>query len=174
MRRVALAAAFAATVLLPAAAHAGGWATVTLAPPPVGLEAEETWTAQLTVLRHGVTPTNGATPSITIRGPGGAETFKAKPAGAAGKYVAHVVFPSGGSWRYEVSDGLTATGYGHSQTHTYAAVDIAPGTGGGGAGFPCGRSLSAPSCCWCQESPSSRGSVSGGLHPRAEGVQERW
>ncbi len=132
MRRIAIAAAIASTLVVPAAAQAGGWATVVLAPPPAGLQAEETWTAQLTVLRHGRTPTDGAAPSITIRGQGGAQTFKAKPAGTTGVYVAHVVFPSAGSWRYEVSDGLTATGYGHSQTHTYAAVDIAPGTGGGG------------------------------------------
>jgi copper resistance protein C len=132
MKRLAIAVALAATLAVPAAAQAGGWATVTLAPPPAGLQAEETWTAQLTVLRHGQTPTDGAAPAITIRGPDGPQTFKAKPAGATGAYVAQVVFPSAGSWRYEVSDGLTATGYGHSQTHTYAAVDITPGTGGGG------------------------------------------
>ena len=131
MRRIAIAVALASTLVLPAAAQAGGWATVVLAPPPAGLQAEETWTAQLTVLRHGRTPTDGAAPSITIRGPNGSQTFTANPAGATGAYVAKVVFPSAGSWRYEVSDGLTATGYGYSQTHTYAAVDIAPGTGGG-------------------------------------------
>jgi hypothetical protein len=136
MRRLVIATALAATLLAPAAAHAGGWATVTLAPPPVGLEAEQTWTAQLTVLRHGVTPTSGAAPSITIRGQGGPQTFQAKPAGTTGAYVANVVFPSAGSWRYEVSDGLAATGYGVSQTHTYGAVDIAPGPGGGGRGVP--------------------------------------
>ena len=81
---------------MPAAAQAGGWATVVLAPPPAGLQAEETWTAQLTVLRHGRTPTDGAAPSITIRGQGGPQTFQAKPAGATGTYVAHVVFPDGG------------------------------------------------------------------------------
>ncbi len=132
MRRIAIAVALASTLVVPAAAQAGGWATVVLAPPPAGLQAEETWTAQLTVLRHGRTPTDGAAPSITIRGQGGTQTFKAKPARTTGAYVAHVVFPKAGSWRYEVSDGLTATGYGYSQTHTYAAVDISPGTGGGG------------------------------------------
>jgi hypothetical protein len=131
MRRIAIAVALASTLVLPAVAQAGGWATVVLAPPPAGLQAQETWTAQLTVLRHGRTPTDGAAPSITIRGPNGSQTFTAKPAGATGAYVAKVVFPSAGSWRYEVSDGLTATGYGYSQTHTYAAVDIAPGTGAG-------------------------------------------
>jgi hypothetical protein len=136
MRRLAIAAALAALLVVPAAGQAGGWATVVLAPPPVGLGADETWTAQFTVLRHGRTPTDGAAPSITIRGKSGSQTFRAKPAGATGAYVAQVVFPTAGSWRYEVSDGLTATGYGVSQTHTYAAVEIAPGTGGGGGGLP--------------------------------------
>ena len=134
MRRLAIAIAFVGMLAAPTA-HAGGWATVTLAPPPAGLEVDETWTAQLTVLRHGRTPTDGAAPSITIRGQSGSQTFRAKPAGTTGKYVAHVVFPTAGSWDYDVSDGLTATGYGYSQTHTYAPVDIAPGTGGG-SGLP--------------------------------------
>jgi hypothetical protein len=131
MRKLLILAGFAALLAVPAA-QAGGWATVRMAPPPAGIEADETWTAQLTVLRHGVTPTNGATPSITIRGASGSQTFRAKPAGTAGTYVAHVVFPTAGSWDYEVSDGLAATGYGESQTHTYSPVDIAPGTGGSG------------------------------------------
>jgi hypothetical protein len=131
MRPLAIAIA-AIAALAVSAAHAGGWATVTLAPPPAGLEVGETWTANLTVLRHGVTPTDGATPSITILGDSGPQTFRAKPAGATGKYVAHVAFPTTGSWDYEVNDGLAATGYGVSQTHTYSPVTIAPGTGGGG------------------------------------------
>ena len=55
--------------------------------------------------------------------------FTAKPAGTTGKYVAHVVFPTAGSWDYEVSDGLAATGYGYSQTHTYSPVDDRSGNG---------------------------------------------
>ena len=135
MSRLAIAIALVPALAAPAA-HAGGWATVTLAPPPAGLEAEETWTAQMTVLRHGVTPTDGATPSITIRGESGSQTFRAQPAGTAGKYVARVVFPSSGRWDYEVNDGLAATGYGISQTHTYSPVVIAPGTGGTGSSVP--------------------------------------
>jgi|SRR5688572_11041808 len=130
MRKLLILAGLAALLAVPAA-QAGGWATVRMAPPPAGLEADETWNAQLMVLRHGVTPTDGATPSITIRGASGSQTFEATPAGAVGAYVAQVVFPSEGTWDYEVSDGLTATGYGHSQTHTYSPVVVAPGTGGG-------------------------------------------
>jgi hypothetical protein len=135
MRRLLILAGLAALLAVPTA-QAGGWATVRMAPPPVGIEADDTWTAQLMVLRHGVTPTNGATPSITIRGASGSQTFKATPAGAVGAYVAHVVFPMEGRWDYEVSDGLAATGYGISQTHTYSPVKIAPGTGGGLGGVP--------------------------------------
>jgi hypothetical protein len=135
MRTLAIAIAAIAAFAVPAA-HAGGWATVTLAPPPAGLEAEETWTANLTVLRHGVTPTNGAAPSITIRGESGSQTFRAKPSGTVGKYLAHVVFPAAGNWDYEVSDGLAATGYGMSQTHTYSPVMIVPDAGTGGSGVP--------------------------------------
>jgi hypothetical protein len=131
MRRLVI--ALAVVLALPAAAQAGGWATVTLAPPPTDLGADETWTARLTVLRHGVTPTAGATPWITIRSNAhGSKAFAAEPAGKTGVYVARVVFPETGSWRYEVSDGLAATGHGYSQTHTYAAIEIVPGTGGGG------------------------------------------
>ena len=135
MRTLAIAIAAIAALAVPAA-HAGGWATVTLAPPPAGLEAEEMWTANLTVLRHGVTPTDGAAPSITIRGESGAQTVRAQPAGTVGKYVALVEFPTAGRWDYEVSDGLAATGYGVSQTHTYSPVTIAPGAGGGDSGVP--------------------------------------
>lgn len=136
MRKLVI--ALAVVLALPAAAQAGGWATVTLAPPPTDLRADETWTARLTVRRHGVTPTDGATPWITIRNDAhGTKAFAAKPAGTTGVYVARVAFPGTGSWRYEVSDGLAATGYGRSQTHTYAPVEIVPGTvGGGGDGLP--------------------------------------
>ena len=128
MRTLAIAIAAIAALAVPAA-HAGGWATVTLAPPPAGLEAEETWTANLTVLRHGVTPTDGAAPSITIRGESGAQTFRAKPAGTVGKYVALVEFPTAGRWDYEVSDGLAATGYGViADAHVLARHDR-PGDG---------------------------------------------
>lgn len=136
MRRLVIALALVAAVAVPAAAQAGGWATVVLAPPPAGLEADETWTARLQVMRHGVTPEVGAAPFITIRGPRGSETFTATPTGKAGTYVARVVFPSAGSWDYEVNDGLAATGYGVSQTHTYSPVSITPSTGLGDGGVP--------------------------------------
>ena len=173
MRRLAIAVAVAAALGVPAA-HAGGWATVTLAPPPAGLEAEETWTAQLTVLRHGVTPTDGAAPSITIRGESGSQTFRAKPAGTAGKYVAHVVFPIGGQVglrgeRRAGRDRLRRL----ADAHVLARRDRS-GTGGGAAAFPSGRSPSALPCRSALGVRRRHEARSGGLHPRAEGVQERW
>ena len=58
MRRLVVVAAFVALLVVPAA-NAGGWATVRMAPPPAGIDADETWTAQLMVLRTDVTPIDG-------------------------------------------------------------------------------------------------------------------
>ena len=138
MGRLVIALALAAAAVIPATAHAGGWATVVLAPPPAGLDADDTWAAELTVLRHGRTPTDGALPYVTIRSAEhGTTEFAAKPTGKTGVYVAQVKFPGAGTWKYEVSDGLAATGYGYSTTHTYSPVEIVPATGaGGGNGVP--------------------------------------
>jgi uncharacterized protein (TIGR03382 family) len=53
-------------------------------------------------------------------------TFAAKPAGEPGTYLAEVTFPSAGTWRFEIWDGL-------SETHTYSPVTIGDG---GDASFP--------------------------------------
>ena len=37
-------------------------------------------------------------------------TFPAKPTGRTGVYEARVVFPEAGSWRFEIDNGLAATG----------------------------------------------------------------
>jgi hypothetical protein len=52
-------------------------------------------------------------------------TFKARPTGRLGVYRARIVFPSAGTWRYEVFDGFTA--FGGARTHKFAPVKIAPG-----------------------------------------------
>jgi hypothetical protein len=127
MKRLLLALALLA-LALPASAAAGGWATVQLSSTPGGTDAGGTWTPELTVLQHGVTPLEDVTPVIRITGPGGeAEQFAAAPTGTPGHYRAEVVFPSSGEWRWEIWDGF-------SQTHTYSPVTIAPG--GGESGFP--------------------------------------
>ena len=119
---------------LPAAAAAGGWATAGLGSPPAGIEPGETWRAELTLLQHGVTPLDGVRPTLTITGPG-TQTFQFTPTGKPGGYVAEVVFPSAGTWRYRLDDGF-------SQVHTFAPIQVgAPAItptpiGGSGGGFP--------------------------------------
>lgn len=119
----------------PAAAPAGGWATVELADMPAGIDAGDTWTARFTVLRHGVTPTDGAEPSVIVVHPETSErsTFSAKPAGEPGVYEAAVFFPEAGTWGLEIDNGLAATGYGVSETTTFDPV-VVGGPGGGSVG----------------------------------------
>ena len=134
MRYLLALSVLAVALAAPAAAPAGGWATVELAAMPAGIDAGDTWTARFTVLRHGVTPTDGAEPSVTIVQPVSAETstFPADPAGEPGVYQAAVVFPDAGTWTFEIDNGLAATGYGESQTTTFDPVTVsAPGGGGG-------------------------------------------
>ena len=114
---------------LPVTAAAGGYATAGLAPPPAGIEPGDTWRAEITIKSHGVTPAEGLRPTLTIRGPE-TRTFAAKPAGRPGVYVAEVVFPTAGSYRYEVMDGYA------SQVHTFAPVEIGALPVPGGGGFP--------------------------------------
>jgi hypothetical protein len=113
---------------LPAAAAAGGWATAGLSPPPDDLGPGQTWRAEITLLQHGRTPLDGVSPSITIRGPE-TKTFPAEPTGKPGVYVADVVFPTAGSYSYEVDDDF-------SQVHTFAPVEIGAPTGAPAGGFP--------------------------------------
>jgi YtkA-like len=119
----------------PVAASAGGWASVVVSDTPAGTDAGDTWTARITVLRHGVTPTDGAMPSVSIvnEQTRNGETFAAEPTGETGVYEAAVVFPESGTWRYEVDNGLAATGYGVSQVTSYPPVTIGSP---GGAGAP--------------------------------------
>ena len=65
MRKLVVVLAVAA-VLLPAAALAGGWATVQLSSTPKGAQAGTPWVVNLTVLQHGVTPLAGVTPEVRI------------------------------------------------------------------------------------------------------------
>jgi hypothetical protein len=93
----------------PAAASAGGWATVGLEPPPDRIRSGEPWSATITVLQHARTPLKGIHPKLTIREAGGAvRRFQARPTSEPGVYRARVVFPSGGSWRYVVDDDFSA------------------------------------------------------------------
>jgi len=123
MKRPLLALALAA-LLVPAAATAGGFATVQLSSLPARTDAGGTWTPTMTILQHGVTPLDGLEPAVRITDDSGAtHSFAARPTGEPGTYVAKVRFPTGGSWRYEIWDGF-------SQTHTYSPVTIGDGRDG--------------------------------------------
>lgn len=115
-----------ALVAVPAAG-AGGFATVGLSSLPAGTPSGGTWSVDLTVLQHGRRPLEGIAPVITIRNDGGdTRSFTAAPTGRPGVYRADVVFPSAGTWSYEIWDDF-------SRTHTFKAVEIAAA---GGGSFP--------------------------------------
>ena len=120
------------------AANAGGWATVGLSSlPPSGLEANQGWPVDITVLQHGQTPLAGVTPIVRVRDDGGevVRSFTAAPTGKTGVYRAVVTFPSEGTYSYEVYDGFGT--YGGARTHTFKPVAI--GVGDGNGGVPYGR-----------------------------------
>jgi hypothetical protein len=140
MRRLLIVAIAAGALIQAGAASAGCWATVGLAPPPDGIGPGDTWTARMTVLQHGRTPlpdAKTARPTLTIRNDatGGQRTFVARPTKDPTVFTASVVFPSAGSWRYEVFDGFT-TWQGEpapcAQTHTFSAVAVGGAPAGGG------------------------------------------
>ena len=132
MKKLLLALAVAAAVAAPAAT-AGGWATVGLSTlPPSGLEPNQAWPVDITVLQHGQTPLAGVTPVVRIRDDGGTvvRSFTAKPTAKTGVYHAVVSFPGAGTYAYEVYDGFGT--YGGAQTHTFKPVQI----GSPGGSFP--------------------------------------
>ncbi len=119
MRKVISTATIVAALASATAALAGGWATVSMSSHPSNAEPGKPWTVDLTVLQHGRTPLEGVAPVFTITNPatGAERDFPAKPTAKKGVYRATVVFPAGGSWRYEIDDGF-------SQVHTYAPITI--------------------------------------------------
>jgi hypothetical protein len=130
MTRIALLAAVAFAALS-GIAHAGGWATVELGEMPSGIVAGEPWRVELIVMQHGVTPLDGVTPRVRIdNGAGVVKTFRARPTGRAGTYVAEVTFPSGGTWSTRIFDGFT-----DAVPHRLSPVTVA-GAGGAGSDFP--------------------------------------
>jgi hypothetical protein len=130
MRYLIALATLVAALVVPPTAGAGGWATIGFAPLPDDVEPGQTWTPELTILQHGVTPLDGLSPTITITGAEGEEVFTATSTGEPGKYVANVVFPSAGSWAIAIdsSFGDSRLIYGPVAIATPAG---APSTGGG-------------------------------------------
>ena len=118
--------AITALLVLPAAATAGGWATVGLSSTPDGVAAGAAWNVELEILQHGRTPLENVSPSVTINAGDESRTFAARPTGRAGFYRASVKFPHAGTWNYVVDDGFTAR-------HPYPAVTIGSGDGSAAA-----------------------------------------
>jgi hypothetical protein len=128
--------AVVAALVFASTAFAGGWATVKLSSLPKGVSAGEPWVVNITVLQHGLAtqPLCCVKPTVTIRKVVGLRStsassptlkvFQARPTGRTGVYRARVVFPTAGTWRYEVWDGFTQ--YGGARTHTFSPVKIAP------------------------------------------------
>jgi len=122
----AVVAALLATLLAPAVASAGGWATVGLSSLPDGTAAGKPWVVDLTVLQHGRTPLAGVEPAVILRGPQGGQRFAARPTDRPGVYRARVVFPARGTYRYTVDDGF-------SRTHALGSVRIGAPAGAAAA-----------------------------------------
>jgi hypothetical protein len=122
---VVLGAVVAALAVAPAASS-GGWATVGFEPLPAGIAAGGTWTPNIFVKQHGVTPLSGLQPIVEISDEAGAVTrFGGSETSEAGVYEADVVFPEAGDWRVTIHSG-----FGDSQV-TYGPFTVgAPGGGG--------------------------------------------
>jgi hypothetical protein len=109
---------------------------VRLSSSPKGLAAGEPWIVNITVLQHGLAsqPLCCLKPTVTISRIAQVRlasaalkkslTFRARPTSRTGVYRARVVFPSAGTWRYEVYDAFTV--FGGARTHKFAPVKIAP------------------------------------------------
>jgi hypothetical protein len=153
MRAAVLGAAVLAVLTFAAPAAAGCWATVGVSPPPADLRAGQAWPVDITVLQHGRNPLPDAAearPAVTITkaGSGETKTFRAASIDPqAGVYRAEVVFPSGGSWSYQVYDGFdTADGQPVpcGSTHTFATLDVGGGSAAAEPGPPAGGSSGFP------------------------------
>jgi hypothetical protein len=121
--------ALVASLIVPATAQAGGWATIELGQAPSGIVAGTPWQVELIVKQHGVTLLDDAKPSLRIdNGHGVTRTFHARHVGP-GRYAAAVTFPSAGTWRTRIYDGWT-----DAVPHQLSALSVAAGDPPGG--FP--------------------------------------
>jgi hypothetical protein len=150
MRRILIVAVLVGALVEAGVASAGCLATVGLSPPPAGIAPGTTWTAEMTVLQHGVNAlpnAKTAQPTLTIVNTetGASKTFVAQGTRNPEVFVADVVFPTAGSWRYEVYDDFSSDGSGPvpcAQTHTFSAVTVGGPAGGGST--PSGPKPAAP------------------------------
>ena len=133
MRKSLLIVAAVVALACASTAFAGGWATVKLSSSPKGVAADEPWVVDITVLQHGLAsqPLCCLKPTVTIRRVAPMRstsairkplTFRARPTSRTGVYRVRVMFPSAGTWRYEVFDAFME--YGGARTHKFAPVRI--------------------------------------------------
>lgn len=128
MRKAIVGLLLVASLLVPPAASAGGWATVGLSPsqPPDASGPGDRWVAEITVLRHGTTPLAGAEPVLTLTNAatGKRVDFRARPTGEIGVYRVVAKLPANGTWDVSVYDGFVE--YGGAQTHKFAPITVGP------------------------------------------------
>lgn len=113
-------------------AAAGGWAVSTLDETPVPVPGQAV-DVGFTIRQHGVTPVDldeGVGIQI-IAADGTAQHFPAMSEGATGHYVASVVFPVAGDYRWSVQQGWFAP-----QDLGTVTVGPAPDASGGDRRFP--------------------------------------
>jgi hypothetical protein len=72
-------------------------------------------------------------------GQGVVRTFRARPAGRPGWYVATVTYPSAGIWRTRLFDGYT-----NATPHRLAPLQVAAAGGGGATGNGAGTAAAEP------------------------------
>lgn len=125
------------SVVLVGPAFAGGWAVVTLDAVPQGPATGQTLSLGLMVRQHGVTPTDGVSPTLTARNSATGETVRAvaRKDGPVGHFVVDVAFPSAGEWTWKIAPepfaptdfgtlSVLAAGAAKSQPATAAPVSI--------------------------------------------------
>jgi hypothetical protein len=142
MRRTLAVVVALAALVVPTAATAGGWATAGLSPskPPPDAGPGDTWETTIIVRQHGQTPLAGVEPVLSLTSPesGKRVEFPAGPTDEVGVYRVVARLPAKGTWDVAVYDGFTQ--YGGAKTHTFGAITVDGGSGGGSS-FPLVPSL---------------------------------
>jgi hypothetical protein len=100
-----------ATLLAPAPARAGGWATTLLDPLPDRIESGHTYTVGFWVLQHGSHPFEGTLGPTGLRlsdASGQSVSFPGVALAQAAHYAAAIAIPHNGQWHLTARQGLFA------------------------------------------------------------------
>jgi hypothetical protein len=93
--------------LFAAPAFAGGWAVTTFDDLPGQFAAAQEYKLGYTIRQHGQTPVNvDKTEIIAIASSGRTLSFPGKSEGGIGHYIATVYFPAGGTYTWQVTQGI--------------------------------------------------------------------